>query len=140
MNIFNGKYSWDGKKHDNQEPIAWFPGAYNLKIIALADSGSGKVRYLKPYLCIFSRTGEGLSISENPEKFAKHICSDFSLDLERVLWVEDLLDGPERYEIVIFTRTGKFGESFFYHVERRRAIAGEVQLIEKALAGLQPSQ
>ena len=36
MKIFNGKYSWDGKKHDNQEPIAWFPGAYNLKIVDLA--------------------------------------------------------------------------------------------------------
>jgi hypothetical protein len=140
MKIFNGKYSWDGKKHDDQEPIAWFPGAYNLKIIDLAESGGGKVRYLKPYLCIFSQTGEGLSISENPEKFAKHICSDFSLDIDKVLWVEDLGKPPERYETVIFTRTGKFGDGYFYHAERRKAIAGEVQLIEKALAGLQLSQ
>ena len=137
MNIFNGKYSWDGKKHDDREPIAWFPGAYELKIISLTESGSEKVRYLKPYLCIFSATGEGVSVSANPEKFAKQICNDFSLDIEKVLWVEDLQQEPDRFEISVFTRTSKLGDSVFYHVDKRKAISGEVQLIEKALAGLQ---
>lgn len=140
MKIFNGKYSWDGKKHDNQEPIAWFPGAYNLKIVDLAGTESSKVRYLKPYVCVFSPTGEGVSVSANPEKFAKHICSDFSMDIDKVLWVEDLQNDPDRFEVVVFTRTSKLGDSFFYHVEKRRAITGEVQIIEKALAGLQTSQ
>lgn len=140
MKIFNGKYSWDGKKHDDREPIAWFPGAYDLKIINLTESGSEKVRYLKPYLCIFSATGEGVSVSANPEKFAKQICNDFSLDIERVLWVEDLQQEPDRFEISIFTRTSKLGDSVFYHVDKRKAISGEVQLIEKALAGLQSVQ
>ena len=139
MNIFNGKYSWDGKKHDNREPIAWFPGAYNLKIITLQETAGSKVRYLKPYLCVFSRTGEGVSVSENPEKFAKHICGDFGLEIEKVLWAEDLQQDPDRFEIVVFTRSSKLGDSFFYRVQKRRAHAGEVQLIEKELAGLQSS-
>jgi len=139
MKIFNGKYSWDGKKHDNREPIAWFPGAYNLKIISLKETVNSKVHYLKPYLCVFSETGEGVSVSENPEKFAKHICSDFSLEIEKVLWAEDLQRDSNRYEIVVFTRNSKLGDTFFYHVEKRRALAGEVQIIKKALAGLQSS-
>ncbi len=140
MNIYNGKYSWDGKKHDNRDPIAWFPGAYNLKIVSLKEPQSSKVRYLKPYLCVFSRTGEGVSVSANPEKFAKHICSDFSLEIEKVLWAEDLQTDSDRFEIVIFTRKSKLGDTFFYHVDKRKAIAGEVQIIEKSLAGLQSSQ
>lgn len=134
MKIFNGRYSWDGKKHDNLEPIAWFPGAYNLKIVDLTEAGNSKVRFLKPFLCIFSATGEGVSISEHPEKFAQHICRDFSIEIDKVLWAEELRAGPGRFEIVVFTRNGRLGESFFYRVDRRPAIAGEVRLIEKALA------
>ena len=137
MNIFKGKYSWDGKKHDDQEPIAWFPGAYNLNIISLTESEGGKVRYLKPYICVFSTTGEGVSVSANPEKFAKHICRDFSLDMEKVLWVEDLRTGTDRFEISVFIRNSQLGDTVFYRVMKRRPISGEVQIIEKALADLQ---
>ncbi len=70
------------------EPIAWFSGSYDVKLFKRAPS-SRKVQYLKPFICIYAPTGEGQSISANPEKFAKQICFDFSLDLEKVLWVED---------------------------------------------------
>ena len=137
MKIYQGKYSWDGKKHDELEPIAWFPGSYDLKIIAMPDGGKGRVRYLKPYLCIFARTGEGLSISANPEKFAKRICAEFALELEKVLWVEDLLSGPEGFEVVGFRKTGKIGDTPFYRIERRRATAGELEMIAREIKTLE---
>ncbi|MBE0586399.1 MAG: hypothetical protein IH612_21870, partial [Desulfofustis sp.] len=86
VTIYNGVYSWDGKRHGKQEPIAWFPGSYYLQLFNLAENGQG-IAFLKPYLCLYSETGRGHSISANPEKFAKQICIDFALELERVLWV-----------------------------------------------------
>ncbi len=135
MAIFNGRYRWDGTKKDSLEPIAWFPGSYDVKILE-RPVPPGKVQLIKPYICLYARTGEGQSISANPEKFAKRICKDFSLDIERVLWVEDLLTETNRYEVALFTLTGTMGENAFYRSTKRPAFAQEVNMIERALATL----
>ncbi len=139
MAIFNGRYRWDGTKKDNLEPIAWFPGSYDVKILERPVS-PGKVRHLKPYICLYARTGEGQSISANPEKFAKRICKDFCLDIERVLWVEDLLSATDRYEVTLFTLTATMGKNSFYRSTKRHASAREVHIIQQALASLQEEQ
>ena len=133
MKIFSGRYSWDGKKHENVEPIAWFPGTYNLKIFDLA-TGTKRVTRLKNYLCIYSKTGEGMSISENPEKFAQHICSEFSLPFDQVFWVEETPADSGQYEVVVLTESGRLGNNFFYRTSKRKAIAGEPRMIEQELA------
>lgn len=139
MKVYAGRYSWDGKKHDNQDPIAWFPGSYNLKIFRLADRKPG-VRHIKPYLCIYSKTGEGMSISENPEKFAKKICSEFSMEIEKVLWAEELGDKSGQFDVVVFTRSGQMGDTSFYNMEKRKPLQGEKRLIEKQLKELRTTQ
>jgi hypothetical protein len=135
MEIFNGTYDWDGKKHDGRDPIAWFPGSYNLRIFNLTIS-SGGVTHLKPYLCLFSETGYGHSISAKPGNFAKHVCRDFSLDLERVLWVEEFQEKEDRFEIIVFTRNGKLGDEPLYQPRRRLPTEGERTLIERELSGI----
>ena len=136
MKIFDGRYTWDGKKHDGQDPIAWFPGSYDLKIVAFPDGGKGRLRHLKPYLCVYARTGEGLSISAHPEKFAREICRKFSLEIEKVLWIEDLLAGDNRYEVAAFKKSGHLAEEQLYSVSKRPATAGEVEMVERELAEL----
>jgi len=136
MAIFNGRYSWDGTKTNGQSPIAWSAGAYDITLFQCAVS-SGKVQHLKPYVCVFARTGEGQSISANPENFAKQICNDFSLELERVLWIEDLLTSEDRYEVVMFTRSGRIGKDYFYLTDKRQAFASEINMIEHELIELE---
>jgi hypothetical protein len=131
MAIFNGRYEWDGTKSGELEPVAWYPGSYDVKIVSLG--GSDKVVSLKSVLCLFAGTGEGQSISAHPEKFAKRICADFSLDLERVLWVEDLLAGEDRYQIVNFSRAGKMGRENFYRSSKRPATTSEMRLVVMAV-------
>lgn len=137
MTLFNGRYRWDGIKKDDLDPVAWFPGAYDVKIVD-CSALPGKVRLMKPYLCLYSRTGEGQSISASPEKFAKRLCRDFSLDLERVFWVEDLLSEGDRYEVVTFIPVLKIGNTPFYRTVKRKASAHEVEIIEKVLTVLEP--
>ncbi len=136
MEIFVGRYRWDGTKKGDHEPIAWFSGAYDVKLFKRSPS-SLKVQYLKPFICVYAPTGEGQSISANPEKFAKKICLDFSLDIEQVFWVEDLLKDKDRYEVVIFSRTGKMGDTIFYGTEKRMALESEVRMIQQELAELE---
>jgi len=130
--IYVGRYSWDGIKNDDREPIAWSAGAYDVKIYKRPSSLSN-VELLKPYVCVYAKTGIGQSISANPEKFAQHICYDFSLHIERVVWIEDLLGGPERFEIVQFTRTRKIGNTVIYTTEKRRAGPAETQQLEEEI-------
>jgi hypothetical protein len=130
MTIFDGTYRWDGTKKDNLEPIAWYPGAYNLKIYPISQQREN-VDPLKTCICVYAGTGEGCSISVNPEKFAQRICIDFHLDIDRVLWVEDLLREHNRYEVVTFFRTRKIGTMHLYRSEKRLPLAGEMKMIKK---------
>lgn len=128
MAIFQGRYSWDGTKSDSKEPISWFPGAYDL-IIAKLETGNKNVAYLRPYICIFTNTGYGYSVSANPEKFAKRICDDFSLRIDKVLWVERREPGSDDYDVIIFQKKGQMGETSFFSIERRKPNHAELQLI-----------
>lgn len=130
MTLFSGRYRWDGTKKDNREPIAWSPGAYDIQIFQYGAT-SDKIQHLKSHVCVYARTGEGHSISANPEKFAKQICRDFSLELERVLWVEDHLRDEERYEVIVFTRSGRVGNDIFYKITKRKPVEHETALIRK---------
>lgn len=136
MAIFAGRYRWDGTRRGEYEPIAWFAGSYDVKIFKRALP-SEKIQHLKPFICIYAMTGEGQSISAHPERFTKQICNDFSLELERVLWVEDLLKKEDRYEIVLFTRSGKMGKTIFYRTEKRMASESEVRMIQNELSKLE---
>lgn len=130
MDIYNGIYSWDGKRHGSRDPIAWFAGSYHLLIHDLEASSQG-ITHLKQFICIYAETGRGHSISAHPEKFAKHVCSDFSLELERVLWVEKLVNEDGRHEVIVYTRSNRLGENLFYEISKRPPTEAELAIIKR---------
>lgn len=132
MAIFDGRYSWDGTKDDNREPISWFPGAYDIKIINLSLYQKA-ITHLKPYLCIFTNTGKGYSVSANPEKFAKRICEEFSLKIDKVIWVEQTEIDSDNYDIITFKKRGQLGENTFYSMEKRNPMPNELNIIKKEI-------
>ena len=130
--VYVGRYSWDGIKSGDREPIAWSGGAYDI-VIYKRQTLPGNIELLKPHVCVYSKTGIGQSISENPEKFAQNICYDYSLQLERVVWVENLLCEKDRYDIVQFRRLRKIGNTILYKTEKRRADISEILQLEDEL-------
>ncbi|PHR28125.1 MAG: hypothetical protein COA36_07585 [Desulfotalea sp.] len=130
--VYVGRYSWDGIKTDARDPIAWSAGTYDIKIYK-RPSRLANVELLKPHVCVYSKTGIGQSISANPEKFAQHICYDFSLHIERVIWVENLLSKDRQYDIIRFKRIRKIGATIFYKTVKRRAGMDEILQIENEL-------
>ncbi len=139
MAIFHGRYSWDGTKADDKEPISWFPGAYDLTIADLTESNN-TLTFLRPHICVFTNTGRGYSVSANPEKFAKRICEDFSLQIDRVLWVEQREAGVDDFDIIVFTKKGQMGETSFYSMEKRKPMPNELSIIRKHLNGRDSTQ
>ncbi|SDP55354.1 hypothetical protein [Desulforhopalus singaporensis] len=131
MAIFSGRYSWTGIREDNSEQIAWSAGACDVTIYKWPAKGN--VEPLKPYVCVYAQTGSGFSVSANPEKFAKKLCAEFSLELQRVLWVEDHGTAENRFEIVTFSRSSRLGATFFYKVEKRWASDVEAGRLVKEL-------
>jgi hypothetical protein len=130
--IFSGIYSWDGKKHDERPPIAWFPGSYHLHICEV-ERGANNITPLKPHLCIYQETGRGHSISADPERFVRHICHDFSLSVDRVLWVErSRLPAAGDYQVIVFTKSGRLAGQDFYRVSKRSPSGAELHVIEQA--------
>ena len=132
MAIFHGRYSWDGTKEDNKEPISWFPGAYDLTITDLSEA-SDSLTFIRPFLCVFTNTGKGYSVSANPEKFAKRICEDFSLQIDKVLWVERKEPGGESFDIIVFKKKGQMGDTAFYSMEKRKPLPNELSIIQRQL-------
>ncbi|PID43591.1 MAG: hypothetical protein CR981_01905 [Proteobacteria bacterium] len=132
MILYDGTYGWDGKRHGKREPITRFPGSYHLKIFNL-DIDSGSVTLLKPFLCVFSETGDGHSMLANPGRFATYVCEDFSLDMERVFWVELREGADEPFEVVFFSKSGKLRDEYFYSMKRRKPTAAERALIEQEM-------
>jgi len=105
--IFSGIYSWDGKKHDERAPIAWFPGSYHLHICEM-ERGANK-------------------------RFVRHICHDFSLSVDRVLWVErSRLPATGDYQVIVFTKSGRLAGQDFYRVSKRSPSGAELHVIEQA--------
>ncbi|MBT8329545.1 MAG: hypothetical protein KJO60_07915 [Desulfofustis sp.] len=135
MELFNGIYSWDGKKRGGRDPISWFPGNYHLYIYAIGKD-DGKVTSFKQHLCLYSETGKGHSISAHPEKFARHVCEDYSIDLERTLWVEINPSLEKKYEVIVYSRKSKLKELFFYRIQKRPPNETELELIEAHLKHL----
>jgi len=132
MEVFNGIYSWDGKRHDGRDPIAWYPGSYHLHIFTVGED-DGKILRMRRHICLYSETGNGHSVSKNPEKFAQYICDDFDLDLERTLWVEIHPDRDQKYEVVDYSVKNRMKNIRFYDVQRRQPNAQELELIEAHL-------
>jgi hypothetical protein len=84
-------YEWDGKSHDGEKPISWWPGSYHVKIVELA-SDKGNVSYLIPVAVILKNARinptMNTSLKNYIHTFAHKISKQYDLDLGKTLWVE----------------------------------------------------
>ena len=58
------------KRMTKESQSPGFPVPMISRIVDLTEGKKG-ITFLKPFLCIYTNTGAGYSISENPEKFAQ---------------------------------------------------------------------
>ena len=130
MIIYNGTYSWDGRKTTTRFPVSWFPGSYDLKIIRLEDEQED-VLLLKPYVCLYKTTGEGITVDIRPEKFAEVICDEFGIDMEKTIWADVSHGDFADSEIITFSQKCRLGDKNLYLIKKRGPLQGEITILKK---------
>ena len=135
MILFDGEYSWEGRVDRNVRPISWWASTYHLKIVDLGRQTDGVV-YLKPVIVKMHDTGQGASVVNCLPEMAKHICAEFKLDLNRVLWIEELNAGGEEIQVASFEPVANVAGEPLYKTSRRPATPEEVNLIRAHIENL----
>lgn len=84
-------YEWDGKSHDGEKPITWFPGAYRVRIVKLGEDKGG-VQYLFPVAVLLKpilKKDSGYQALKNYiHNFAEKLAPEYDLNIHKTLWVE----------------------------------------------------
>lgn len=128
-------YTWDGKTHTEKKPIAWWPGAYRVRIIQLGED-SGNLSYLTPLAAIckpIRKPGTmNTSLRNCIENFAKAISREYDLEIGKTLWIE--LD--DDITAARFHMDRKLTDETFYTVTWRPVLPAERALLEKYIKDL----
>ncbi len=84
-------YEWDGKSHDGEKPVSWWPGSYHVKIVSLVKD-SDNISFLVPVAVILKNAkvsnAMNTSLRNYIHTFAKKISKKYELSLEKTLWIE----------------------------------------------------
>lgn len=84
-------YEWDGKSHDGEKPITWFPGAYRVRIVQLENTGA-PVQFLFPVAVLLKpilKKDSGYQALKNYiHNFAEKLSAEYNLDIHKTMWVE----------------------------------------------------
>ena len=84
-------YEWDGKSHDGEKPVSWWPGSYHVKIISLGQN-TDQVTFMVPFFVLLKNTKNNptmnTSLRNYIHTFAEKISKSYDLDMEKTLWIE----------------------------------------------------
>lgn len=125
-------YEWDGKSSDGEKPVAWWPGAYRIRIVDLTTGRPGMI-HLKSWAVICRNRDKGTSIRNCIENFARKVSQKYELNIDRVLWVEIEQKDPKDVQIATLKKVSPMGGNDLYSSSWRPAKPNELQLLDPFL-------
>ena len=129
MIIFNGKYSWDGKKDGLYKPVSWWPGSHYLTIVDFSREKPDVVM-LKPVIVMAAETKEGYSIEKRYQDLIICVCREFNLDIPKVLWVKYNRDAENEMKVAVLKLLSRIGPNTLYDIKWRSLMPNERKLID----------
>ena len=132
MIIFNGKFSWDGKKDGDHKPVSWWPGSHYLTIVDFSAEKPDVV-LLKPVIVLAADTKEGHSIHKRYQDLVMGVCREFNLDLQKVLWVRYSRDFENEMKVAVIKLLSGMGPYEVYDLKWRSLMANERKSIDSLL-------
>ena len=132
MIIFNGKYTWAGKKDGDHKPVSWWPGSHHLTIVDFS-SEKPDVVLLKPVIVLAADTKEGHSIHKRHQDLVVGVCREFDLDVQKVLWVRYSRDSGNEMKVAVIKLLSGKGPYKVYDLKWRSLMANERKLIDSLL-------
>jgi hypothetical protein len=132
MILFNGKYVWNGKKDSPNKPVSWWPGSHYLTIFDFSSEKSGVIM-LKPFVVLAADPKEGYSVEKRYQDLIKGVCTEFNLDIDKLLWVRYSRDSENEMKVAILKLlTGK-GPYRVYDIKWRKLMPNERKMIDSIL-------
>lgn len=138
MIIYDGDYSWTGSTALKKRPISWWASTYHLKLVDLAEA-QPRILAMRPYLAIFTDCGGGASVANCLPELAKQICTEFKLQINRVIWVEHNADTPAASRVAFFDPVTHIGAETLYRVQWRPPRQAEWDEIQSWLPRVLPN-
>jgi hypothetical protein len=128
-------YEWDGKSHEGEKPISWWPGSYRVRIVKLGDD-TKEIRYLFPIAVIFKskKITESMntSLKNYIDNFAKKISKTYDLDIDKTLWVEI----GDKIQVAQLHPDRKLSDETLYTISWRDARPNELAMINPYIKDL----
>ncbi|MDY0222058.1 MAG: hypothetical protein RBR67_13045 [Desulfobacterium sp.] len=125
-------YEWDGRSSDGEKPVAWWPGAYRIRIVDLTAGRPGMI-HLKSRAVICRNRDKGTSIRNCIENFARKVSQKYDLEIDRVLWVEIGQKDPRDVQIATLKKVSPMGGKDLYSASWRPARPNEFKLLDPFL-------
>ncbi len=129
-------YEWDGTSKNGRQPICWWAGSYRIRIIDLVAKKPGIV-HLKSKAVIFKNRGNGTSVKQCIQNFAKALCQTFDIEITKALWVEvEHLDSTD-IQVANLTPVTVIGGNRLFSATWRPIRPKEKAILEPYLDGLE---
>lgn len=120
-------YEWDGKSRSGKAPITWWPGAYRVRIVKLADETKG-VHFLFPtavFLKGVKKKGVmNTSLINYIHNFAEKISEKYGLDAHKTIWVEV----EEEVRVAYLKPDRQLTDKTFFSFTWRKARPNEMEM------------
>ncbi len=129
MIVYDGTYRLEPDANRGQGPGSRWACAWRVRIINLAESQPA-VRHLKPTIVIANPTGPGIGLTSCAEGVGKKISRDFKLDVNQVLWIEQIPLKPAQWHTAVFRLQNSFESDIHYNIQWRPAMPNEIDLIK----------
>jgi len=126
--FFDGIYRLPGDRGKRGKEFKKWASAWRVKIINLSLS-QPDVCHLRPYVVVATQDGEGIFKARCADSIGKRICRDFDLDVDRILWIEQIVSTPVQMLVAEFKPQWNFGRERFYSINWRPIRANELAAI-----------
>lgn len=91
--------------------------------------GRPDVRHLRPYVVVATQSQEGLFKTTCAESLGRRIFRDFSLDINKISWIEHFPAEADRMYVASFTPKSYYGTEIFYTIDWRPIRPNEFESI-----------
>jgi hypothetical protein len=129
MVVYDGTYRLQLDADRALKPGTKWACAWRVRIINLTV-GQPAVRHLKPTVVVANQTGLATSLTSCAEAVGKKISLDFKLDINKVLWIENIPSQPGQWHAAVFTPQAAFGPDKNYNIKWRPILPNETNLIK----------
>ena len=130
MIVYDGTYQLQPDAGRGSRPRPKWVCAWRVRIIEQTGD-QPTVQHLKPTIVVAKPSGLPTSLTSCAEAVGKKISRDFKLEVQRVLWIEQIPSNPGQWQAAVFTPRALVGPNANYDISWRPLRPNEEGLIKR---------